>query len=154
MFITDADTASTSAAPAPSTTNELATRYRPRCGVPAPPVQLRSSAVHAFQLRETVQAARLTKATLGQGATGAFTETPDQMVRRVLRELGNKKSIVVINDEAHHCLARRPEADDDRLKGDDRKEAEKRDEEARIWLCPTTFFASTMATGQTTCCTW
>jgi type III restriction enzyme len=92
---------------------------------------------HGFQLRETVQAARLTKSILGQGA-GAFTETPDQMVRRVLRELGNKKNIIVLNDEAHHCYARRPEADSDgdrdRLKGDERKEAEKRDEAARIWL--------------------
>jgi type III restriction enzyme len=91
---------------------------------------------HGFQLRETVQAAKLTKSILGRGAAGAFTETPDQMVRRVLRELGAKKNIVVLNDEAHHCYARRPEADSDkdRLKGDDRKEAEKRDEEARIWL--------------------
>ncbi len=93
---------------------------------------------HGFQLRETVQAARLTKSILGQGAAGAFTETPDQMVRRVLRELGNKKNIVVLNDEAHHCYARRPAAENDgdreRLKGDERKAAEQRDEEARIWL--------------------
>ncbi len=89
---------------------------------------------HAFQLRETVQAARLTKSILGQGDGSAFTETPDQMVRRVLRERGTKKNIVVLNDEAHHCYARRPDGDDDRLKGDERKEAQKRDEEARIWL--------------------
>ena len=34
------------------------------------------------------------------------------MVRRVCRELGNKKNIVVINDEAHHCYRRKPEDDD------------------------------------------
>ena len=57
------------------------------------------------------------------------------MVRRVCRELGNKKNIIVINDEAHHCYRRRPEPDDaEKLVGDDRKEAEKREEEARIWI--------------------
>ena len=30
------------------------------------------------------------------------------MVRRVCRELGNKKNIIVINDEAHHCYRRKP----------------------------------------------
>jgi len=29
--------------------------------------------------------------------------------RRVWRELGNKKNIVVINDEAHHCYRRKVE---------------------------------------------
>jgi len=40
--------------------------------------------------------------------------------------LGNKKNVVVINDEAHHCYRGKP-ADDDvaALKGEDRKEAEK-----------------------------
>ena len=60
-------------------------------------------------------------------------ETPDQMVRRVCRDLAGKKNIIVINDEAHHCYRRRrwpkPYAD-----GDERKEAEKREEEARIWI--------------------
>ena len=41
-------------------------------------------------------------------AESAFTETPDQMVRRVCRELGTKKNIIVLNDEAHHCYRRKP----------------------------------------------
>ena len=41
-----------------------------------------------------------------------FTETPDQMVRRVCRELGGKKNIIVINDEAHHCYRRKPDGED------------------------------------------
>jgi len=90
---------------------------------------------HAFQLREKVSAAKLTKNILSQGVPGVFTESPDQMVRRVCRELGTKKSIVVINDEAHHCYRRKPEGGDtEPLIGDERKEAEKRDEEARIWI--------------------
>ncbi len=89
---------------------------------------------HAFKCRETVKAGRLTKAILGNGDKGVFTETPDQMVRRVCRELGNKKNIVVINDEAHHCYRRKPDGEDIKLTGDERKEAEKREEEARIWI--------------------
>jgi type III restriction enzyme len=90
---------------------------------------------HAFKLRERTPAGRLTKAVLGQDQTGAFTETPAQMVRRVCRELGNKRNIVVINDEAHHCYRRKAEdVSEVRLTGEERQEAERREEEARIWI--------------------
>lgn len=89
---------------------------------------------HGFQLRETVAAGKLTKAILADGNGSAFTETPDQMIRRVCRELGNKKNIIVINDEAHHCYRRKPDGETVALTGDDRKEAEKREEEARVWI--------------------
>ena len=89
---------------------------------------------HAFLPREKVAAGKLTKAILANGESNGFTETPDQMVRRVCRELGNKKNIVVINDEAHHCYRRKPDGEDVKLTGDDRKEAERRDEEARVWI--------------------
>jgi len=89
---------------------------------------------HAFLLRERGDAARLTKAILANGETGAFTETPDQVVRRVCRDLAGKKHIVVINDEAHHCYRRKPDGQAETLTGEERSEAEKRDKEARIWL--------------------
>jgi len=90
---------------------------------------------HAFKPREHTAAGQLTKAILKQGETSAFTETPEQMVRRVCRDLGNKRSPVVINDEAHHCYRRKPPSEEEeRLTGDERREAEKRDEEARIWI--------------------
>src|SRR6266480_3281169 len=90
---------------------------------------------HAFLPRQRGDAARLTKKLLGSDRTGAFTETPDQVVQRVCRELGNKKGIVVLNDEAHHCYRGRDDAaDETKLKGDDRKEAEQREQEARVWL--------------------
>jgi len=89
---------------------------------------------HAFKLREKISAGKLTKAILAEGNDGAFTETPGQMVRRVCRELGSKKNIVVFNDEAHHCYRRKPDGEDVKLTGDDRKEAERRDEEARVWI--------------------
>ena len=56
------------------------------------------------------------------------------MVRRVCRELGAKKNIIVLNDEAHHCYRRKPDSEDEKLTGDDRVEAKHRDQEARVWI--------------------
>jgi len=89
---------------------------------------------HAFQLRERVKAGRLTKELLAQGEASPFTETPGQMVRRVCRELGNKKNIVVLSDEAHHCYRRKPDGEKVRLSRDERREAKVRDKEARVWI--------------------
>ncbi len=89
---------------------------------------------HAFMMKEKGEAARLTKAILARGENSAFTETPDKMVRRVCRDFGNKKNIVIINDEAHHCYRRKPDADLEELKGDEKREAAKRDEKARVWI--------------------
>jgi type III restriction enzyme len=95
---------------------------------------------HAFQLRETVSAGKLTKAILAQGEGSAdtssspFIETPAEMVRRVCRELGNKKNIIIINDEAHHCYRRRPDSQQLRLDADERAEARRNEEYARVWI--------------------
>ena len=89
---------------------------------------------HVFRPRELVSAGKLTRNILTKGQSNSLTETPDQMVRRVCRELGNKKNIIVINDEAHHCYRRRVGGEDIKLVGDERKEAEKREEEARVWI--------------------
>jgi type III restriction enzyme len=89
---------------------------------------------HAFLFRERGEASKLTKTILTRGESSPFTETPDQMVRRVCRELGNKKNIIVINDEAHHCYRRRVGDEEVILTGDERREAKKRDEEARVWI--------------------
>jgi len=86
---------------------------------------------HAFQLREKVAAGKITKSILADGQPSPFTETHDQMVRRVCRELGAKKNIIVLNDEAHHCYRRKPDAEDEILTGDDRIEAKKREAQAR-----------------------
>jgi len=89
---------------------------------------------HAFLFRERGDASKLTKKILTRGESSPFTETPDQMVRRVCRELGNKKNIIVINDEAHHCYRRRAGDEEVKLTGDELREAKKRDEEARVWI--------------------
>ncbi|HAZ30889.1 TPA: restriction endonuclease subunit R, partial [Candidatus Acetothermia bacterium] len=91
---------------------------------------------HAFLLRERGDASRTTKAILnhGQEEESAFRESPDEMVRRVCREFGGKKNIVVINGEAHHCYRHKPDGEEVRLTGDERKEAQKREEAARVWI--------------------
>ncbi len=96
---------------------------------------------HGFLLREKVSVGKLTKRMLAgrSGDERAFTETPDEMVRRVCREFGGKRNIVVINDEAHHCYRGKPaerddELDEAHLKGEDKKEAQQREKEARVWI--------------------
>ncbi len=89
---------------------------------------------HAFLLRESSDGSRLTKVLSGQTETGVNKETPDRMVRRVCRELGGKKNIIVLNDEAHHCYRRKPDGEDEPLSGDERAEVKAREEEARVWI--------------------
>jgi len=37
-----------------------------------------------------------------------MTETPGQMISRVLGDTAGFKNILMINDEAHHCYRHRP----------------------------------------------
>ena len=62
-------------------------------------------------------------------------ETPSQVVLRVCRPFRNKRSILVLNDEAHHCYREKPaDPEEEALKGEDRKEAEANKEAARLWI--------------------
>ncbi|CUU16261.1 Type III restrictionmodification enzyme helicase subunit CDS [Bradyrhizobium sp.] len=92
---------------------------------------------HAFKLRERVELSKGGRQLL-QGRTGEelnTQETEGQMIQRVMGELMGLKNILVINDEAHHCYREKPkEPDDEDLKGDERKEAEKNNEAARLWI--------------------
>ena len=92
---------------------------------------------HAFQLREVVELSSGGRDLL-QGRTGPelqTKETEGQMLQRALPELMGMKDILVLNDEAHHCYRERPpEEDDEALKGDERKEAEKANDAARLWI--------------------
>ena len=45
------------------------------------------------------------------------------------------KHVLALNDEAHHCYREKPpDPDEEALKGDERKEAEKNNEAARLWI--------------------
>jgi type III restriction enzyme len=100
---------------------------------------------HQLQRRETKQGksvGSLTKELLAgsAGAASPFKESAGQMVARVCRDLGGTSGIVVLNDEAHHCYLDRydnPEEDgttDKDLTGDDKAEAAKNTEAARLWF--------------------
>src|SRR6202790_5073180 len=57
------------------------------------------------------------------------------MIQLVISDFIGMKNILVLNDEAHHCYREKPKnASDEDLKGDERKEAEKNNEAARLWI--------------------
>ena len=91
---------------------------------------------HAFKLREIVDVSKTGRALLkGRGKDIQTQETESQMIKRVMGELMSMKNIVVINDEAHHCYREKQlSSDEEGLKGDDKKEAEKNKEAARVWI--------------------
>ena len=92
---------------------------------------------HAFKMRERIDLSKGGRQLL-QGRTGdelKTAETEGQMIQRVMPDLMGMKNILVINDEAHHCYREKPlDADDESLKGDEKKEAEKNNEAARLWI--------------------
>lgn len=92
---------------------------------------------HAFKLRERMEISKGGRALL-EGRHGApieTLETEGQMIQRVMPDLMGLKQILVLNDEAHHCYKEKPgEPDEEDLAGDDRQEAEKNKEAARLWI--------------------
>jgi len=91
---------------------------------------------HAFKLRERLKLSKGGRSLLqGRGDELSTLETEGQMLQRVAPDLMGMKKIMVLNDEAHHCYRAKPgEADEQGLKGDDKKEAEKNSKAARLWI--------------------
>jgi type III restriction enzyme len=91
---------------------------------------------HAFKLRERIELSKGGRSLLqGRGEDLNTLETEGQMLQRVMPDLMGMKNILVLNDEAHHCYREKPDGDDDEaLKGDEKKEAEKNNEAARVWI--------------------
>ena len=92
---------------------------------------------HAFMPRETLPLSKGGRALLqGSGPELGTKETVGQMLQRVMPGLMGLKRILALNDEAHHCYREKPASEDEEgpLKGDDRKEAEKNQEAARVWI--------------------
>jgi len=121
--------------------NDPDSYYRTRQIVPPDLLQDMERAVvvitnyHAFKLKERIELSKVTRALLqGRGPELKTLETEGQMLQRVMPELLGMKRIVVINDEAHHCYREKPgESEEGPLTGDDREEAEKNREAARLW---------------------
>jgi len=122
--------------------NDPATYYRERDLVtPEQLARLQGANVlitnfHAFLRRDTLEAASLTKRVLvgPEGDPDRYREAPERMVRRVLGTLDRKRNVVVLNDEAHHCYQGAPAAGAQRMTADERAEARRNEEAARVWL--------------------
>ncbi len=91
---------------------------------------------HAFKLRERVELSKGGRSLLqGRGPELKTLETEGQMIQRVMPGLMGLKNILVLNDEAHHCYRAKPEVDEvSHLKGDEKEEAKKNNEAARLWI--------------------
>ena len=91
---------------------------------------------HALRRRERIEIAKGGRLLLqGRGLPLDTRESEGQMLQRVMPELMGMKNILVLNDEAHHCYREKPgEGDEGDLKGDEKKEAEKNREAARLWI--------------------
>ncbi|MEA2984713.1 MAG: type restriction enzyme, partial [Alphaproteobacteria bacterium] len=93
---------------------------------------------HAFMLRETEALSKLNRQILG-GREGEkrFVETEGQMVARVAKELMQRRDILVLNDEAHHCYRQNAAAAAEKaakLEAEEKDEAKRNNEEARVWI--------------------
>jgi Type III restriction enzyme, res subunit len=91
---------------------------------------------HAFKLRERIELSAGGRSLLqGRGEELDTLETEGQMLQRMMPDLMGMKNILVLNDEAHHCYRAKPgDPDDEDLKGDERKEAEKNNKAASLWI--------------------
>ncbi len=92
---------------------------------------------HAFKHRETLEISKTGRSLLqGRGEAPKTLETDGQMLQRACGDLMALKNVVVINDEAHHCYREKPSADDDDedFKGEEKDEAKKNNEAARLWI--------------------
>ena len=91
---------------------------------------------HALRRRERIEIAKGGRLLLqGRGLVLDTRESEGQMLQRVMPELMGMKNILVLNDEAHHCYRENPGArGEGDLKGDEKKEAEKNREAARLWI--------------------
>ena len=92
---------------------------------------------HAFIRRERLPLAKGSRLLLqGHGPALETQETEGQMLRRVMPELMGMKRILAFNDEGHHCYRERPEeaAEEGDLKGEERDEAKRNQEAARVWI--------------------
>ncbi len=59
-------------------------------------------------------------------------EISSAMVNRAFKSVLQKTRILVINDEAHHCYREKPL--EEKLSGEDRKEADENNKAARVWI--------------------
>ena len=91
---------------------------------------------HSFQLREKIEVKPQARKLLGdRGEEKRFPESPDDMIRRVAKDLLGLKRIMILNDEAHHCYEERKNKDEERkIESDEKDEAKENNAAARVWI--------------------
>ena len=89
---------------------------------------------HGFKPRDTLESSKTGRSLLqGRDAPLDTLENDGQMLHRVANDLLGFKGVVVLNDEAHHCYREKPDSDEE-LGADEREEAKKNSEAARLWI--------------------
>ncbi len=91
---------------------------------------------HAFKLRERMEISKGGRALLEgrHGSPVSTLETEGQMLQRVMPELMGMKNILALNDEAHHCYREKPGDPDEDVAADEKQQAERDREAARLWI--------------------
>jgi type III restriction enzyme len=90
---------------------------------------------HAFKRRETMEVSKVGRSLLqGRGDPVKTTETEGAMLSRACGELLTLKNVLVINDEAHHCYREKPGDDEEPVGAEEREEAKRNAEAARLWI--------------------
>lgn len=91
---------------------------------------------HAFKHRETLQIPKVARGLLQGNDPEPIltTESDAQMLERACGALLSFRNVNVINDEAHHCYRHKTGQEDEKLSGDEKKEAEENEEAARLWI--------------------
>ena len=92
---------------------------------------------HAFQRRDLLELSKGTRELL-QGQRQAepidTRETEGQMLLRAARELDGLRTVVVLNDEAHHCYRAKAASDERAVEAGERDEVKRNAEAARVWI--------------------
>lgn len=92
---------------------------------------------HAFQHRETMALPKVARSFMQGNAPEPIKtlETDTQMLERACGKLLRFDRVNVINDEAHHCYRHKVGGDvEEKLTGDEKKEAAENEEAARLWI--------------------
>ena len=91
---------------------------------------------HSFKLRERLKLSRGTRTLLqGRGEELTTLESEGQMLQRVMPELLGMKSVLVMNDEAHHCYREKVGASEEtKPTVEERQEVNENRKAARLWI--------------------
>ena len=93
---------------------------------------------HAFLRRERMSLSTNLRSTLegrNRGSMRTLESTGEMMRRAMPLLMDQRRGVMVLNDEGHHCYQRKPgEAEEGELTGEERAEAKSNEDAARVWL--------------------